>query len=32
MAEFAAEGQEAGIKFFEAAFHKTDRAGSYRKL
>jgi len=25
MAEFVAESQEAGIKFFETAFHKTDR-------
>jgi len=25
MAEFAAESQEAGIKLFETAFHKTDR-------
>jgi hypothetical protein len=32
MAEFAAESQKAGIKFFETAFHKIDGAGSYRKL
>jgi hypothetical protein len=25
MAEFAAESQEAGIKFFETSFHKADR-------
>jgi hypothetical protein len=25
IAEFVAESQEAGIKFFETAFHKTDR-------
>jgi hypothetical protein len=24
MAEFAAESQEAGIKFFDTSFHKTD--------
>jgi hypothetical protein len=32
MAEFAAESQEAGIKFFETAVHIIDVAGSYRKL